>query len=151
MFCCRFPVFLAPMASLCCSPLSSLNCNFETRGENFVGSSIAEAFSRTVVEKLLDFGKTMLGDADQIRAFGKELPDQAVGVFVRATLPRAVRLRKVDLQSGFLRQPLVLGELLTVVQRQRLSQLRRRGLIQLGGGLTNHRRLQGGNLAQQQK
>src|SRR5664280_1891692 len=85
-------------------PLSCLNRNFEVRGENFVRSSIAEAFSRTVVEKLLDFGETMIGDADQIRALGKELPDQAVGVFVRATLPRAVRLRKVYLQSGFLRQ-----------------------------------------------
>ena len=100
-------------------PLSSLNRNFEARrGENFVGSSIAEAFSRAVVEKLLDFGKTMIGDADQIRAFGKELPNQAVGVFVCAALPRAVRLRKVDLQSSFLRQPLVLGELPAVVQRQ---------------------------------
>ncbi|MBU4400329.1 MAG: AAA family ATPase, partial [Planctomycetes bacterium] len=42
------------------TPLSSLDRNFEARGENFVGSSIAEAFSRTVVEKLLDFGKTMI-------------------------------------------------------------------------------------------
>lgn len=50
-----------------------------TVGKHYVA---LEAFSRTVVEKLLDFGKTMIGDADQIRALGKELPDQAVGVFV---------------------------------------------------------------------
>jgi hypothetical protein len=115
-----------------------------------VGSSIAQAFSRTVVEKLLNFGESMLRNVGQVRALGKELADQAVGVLVRTALPRRVGLGKVDLQRGVYLQLLMFGKLLAVVQRQSLPQGRGRRRIPSGSGLADGRRLQAGDPAQQQ-
>jgi hypothetical protein len=48
----------------------------------------------------LDLGETTLGNPGQVRPLWKELTDQAVGVFVRAALPRTVRIRKMDHQQN---------------------------------------------------
>jgi hypothetical protein len=71
---------------------------------------------------LSDSDKPVFGHAGQIDAFRKELPDQAVRVLVGPALPGTIGFRKVDLQRGFGRQLLMLGELLAVVQRERLPQ-----------------------------
>jgi hypothetical protein len=126
------------------------NATLEARGENFVGSSIAEAFSRTVVEKLLHLAELMLRKTGQVRALGEELADQAVGVLVPAALPRTVRLGEVDLQCGFHLQLLMFGKLLAVVQGEGFSQGRGRRRVSFCGGLADRRRLQVGDLAQQQ-
>ena len=62
----------------------------------------------------------MLWNTGQVRALGKELADQAVGVLIRAAMPGTVRPRKEDLQRSLDRESLVFGELLAVVQRQGL-------------------------------
>ena len=49
--------------------------------------------------------------------FGKELPQQAVGVFIRAALPRSIRLGEVDVETQPSRETRVLGELFAVVER----------------------------------
>ena len=102
-----------------------------------MGVLLAEAFSRTIV-KLLNFRKTMLGNVGQIRALGKELTDQAVGVLVQASLPRRVGLRKVNLQRRIQLQLLVFGKLLPVFRNRSrfFAAFWQRGLIQFGGGVT---------------
>ena len=78
---------------------SSMKCK-KSWTEDFAGSSVAKTFSGAVVQELLDFGETMLRNSGQIRPLGKELTDQTIGVFVRASLPRTVRIGKIDLQRG---------------------------------------------------
>ena len=84
----------------------------------------------------------MFRDSGQIRSLGKELTDQAVGVFVRASLPRTVGIGKIDLQRGFRRQSLMVGKLLPVVQRQRLPQRRRHATKLLRRDAANRRGVQ---------
>jgi hypothetical protein len=96
--------------------VSSIKRKKQSWAEDFAGCSIAETFSGAVVQQLLDFGKPMLGDSSQIRAFRKELADQAVGLFVGAALPGTVGLGKKHLQQGFRLQLPVFGKLLPVIQ-----------------------------------
>jgi hypothetical protein len=70
-----------------------------------------------MVQQVLDLLNVVVTQSCEICAFGQELPDNAVGVFIGAALPRAVRLCEVDGPTGSLGESLVLGELLSVVER----------------------------------
>ena len=59
----------------------------------------------------------------QVRAFGEVLAQQAVGVFVRAALPRALRIAEVHLDVGRHSEPLVIRELDSAIPGQRLVQM----------------------------
>jgi hypothetical protein len=50
-----------------------------------------------VVLALLDFRKLSFWYGGEVSAFGKILPNQTVGVFVRAALAGTVRSREIDL------------------------------------------------------
>ncbi len=84
----------------------------------------AEGFSRTGVQLPGNGIEFLLREATQISSLGEVLPEQAVGVFVDATLPWAVRIGKVDFHTGGSSQALVLGHLLALIVRQRKALLR---------------------------
>ena len=54
-------------------------------------------------------------DPREVRALREELPDEAVGVLVRASLPGAMRVGEVDLDARLLCEQLMLGHLFAFV------------------------------------
>jgi len=78
----------------------SENSSFDEGVQRFSRRSPIQRFSRSRVQGLSDsrqgFG-AVLAKIDSLR---KILAEQPVGVFVRASLPRAVRVTKLDTQSG---------------------------------------------------
>jgi len=54
----------------------------------------------------------------EVRALGKVLAEQTVGVLIAATLPGALRVAEVDLETGIDPQLHVLGHLGTLVPSQ---------------------------------
>src|SRR6516164_8541647 len=55
----------------------------------------------------------------QVGSLGKILPQQPVGVLIGPTLPRALRVAKVDVDFGRQRKPPMIGKLLAPVPGQR--------------------------------
>ena len=51
----------------------------------------------------------------EVRTFGEELPEEAVGVLIGAPLPGTLRMREVDREARRLSEEPVLGQLLTAV------------------------------------
>lgn len=83
--------------------------------EQFGGTLPAEGFSWPSVELPghgIEFG---LSEAGEINALGEILTKPAVGVFVDAALPRAVRVSEVDRNAGDCGQPLVLRHLAPLI------------------------------------
>src|SRR6266404_8276225 len=58
----------------------------------------------------------MMAEPREVSAFGKELPEQSIGVFVCTTLPSTVRLGEVDFQPQQSGELFMLSELLAVVE-----------------------------------
>src|SRR4029077_4101970 len=58
----------------------------------------------------------------QVGASAEVLSQQQIGVFVRAALPRTLRIAEVDLDVRGYREGLVLGHLQSAIPRQRASQ-----------------------------
>ena len=56
-----------------------------------------------------------LGVYRQVGAFGEILSQQAVGIFIRAPLPRALRIAEVHLDVGGQGESLMIGHLLAPV------------------------------------
>ncbi len=63
----------------------------------------------------------------EVRALREELSEQPIGVLVGAALPRILRMREVDLDSGRFGEEPVLGHLLPSVVGERAAHLLRQG------------------------
>lgn len=68
--------------------------------------------------------KILLGDGREITALRKILANEAVGVFVEATLPGGVRMGKIEIGIEGLGEGFVLGKLFPVVSREGMNVLR---------------------------
>ena len=71
------------------------------------GASYAQAFSGSHVDFVGNEIELLLAVARQIGALGQVLADQAVGVFIGATLPRALRVAEVHRDASGLGEFLV--------------------------------------------
>ena len=65
----------------------------------------------------------LVSDFEQAGVLGKELAQQAIGILIEPTLPRAVWVRKVHIGLQALGDELMLGKLLAIVKGQRLALL----------------------------
>ena len=64
------------------------------------GLGEGEAFAGPVVEFVGDGVEVRFGDGGEVGALGEVLPEEAVGVFVRAALPGGVRVAEEDVDAG---------------------------------------------------
>ena len=109
--------------------VSSLKCNtgdvveFEF-GEDFVRCTEAEDFARPVIEGVLDGVEFVLSDEVEIHALGQVLADEAIGIFIGATLPRAVWITEEDVHAQPPGQSVVLSHLGALVVGEGLAQAR---------------------------
>src|ERR1700720_1646794 len=103
------------MGRSCYSVDSTSKCTTESVLDDFKRCSVAEALARPIIERVNDEGKCMIGDLREVGAFGEVATQQSIGVFVRATLPGAVRVGEVHAQSGSLFDFFESGELLAVI------------------------------------
>lgn len=90
--------------------------------EGLSGCFPVQRSSWSGIEAPGDLVKLTLAVHAQVRAFWQVLPDQAIDVLIASTLPWAVRVGKVNLQSRAFSQLLVQRHLLTLVVCQRLAQ-----------------------------
>jgi hypothetical protein len=67
------------------------------------------AFLGRVFSKFLYLPDLMVTDRSEVRALGKVLPDQSIRTFIRASLPGAVRISKIDFHLRLFREKLVLS------------------------------------------
>ena len=93
----------------------STKCNTFVK-EDLSRRSPTKAFPRSGVDQRHDRVYVLLRDGPEITALGEEKAQEAVGVLVRPTLPRLVRLSKVDHGVQRLLQGPELGELRAIVQ-----------------------------------
>lgn len=97
--------------------------------EGFGGSSPAECLSWAAVECSGDRLEFVGVPTGRVGALGKVLPQQAVGVRVRASLPGVVWVGEADGVAGVDRQPGVLSQFLAAFPSERPTQLlEQRGL-----------------------
>ena len=75
-----------------------------------------------MIEACDDFCKRLVGDLIEVAALGIILADEAVGVLVGAALPGGVGVGEVDREAGGGLDPLETGELLAVVEGERVTQ-----------------------------
>ena len=66
--------------------------------EDFVRRVEVEDLARTVVEGLINGGELLMSNLAEIHALGQVFADQAGGVFIGATLPRAVGIAEEDVE-----------------------------------------------------
>ena len=92
--------------------------------EQFGGAFEAEGFSRTRIQLPGHGIEFRLSETTQVSSLGEVLSEQAIGIFVDATLPWAVRIGKVNFHAGRLGQALVLRHLLALIVSQRQALLR---------------------------
>src|SRR5215204_4709692 len=85
--------------------------------------SPAQGLSRPAVEGDRHSGELLGAVHAEVGALWKVLPQQPVGVLVRATLPGAVRIAEVDRHARLDPELGVLGHLRSLIPGQRASQL----------------------------
>src|SRR4051812_21263519 len=85
--------------------------------------SPAQGLSRPAVEGDHHSGELLGAVHAEVGALWKVLPQQPVGVLVRATLPRAVRIAEVDRHASLDPELGVLGHFRSLIPGQRSSQL----------------------------
>ena len=95
--------------------------------EHFGRGAPTEGFSGTTVESCGNSCEILGVMSAQVCAFGKVLTQQTVGVLIRPSLPRAMRIAEVDRQIGVDPELGVLSHLRALVPGQRSSQLFRQG------------------------
>ena len=94
---------------------SHFKCDTELSSEDLDRSFEAEAFSRRCVEVPDDTVDVLVGAAGET-GFTRQVASQAtVGVFDAATLPRAMRIAKEGPKPDGVFDPLMAGELATIV------------------------------------
>lgn len=100
------------------------------------------------VEVQRDLVELILAVHRQVRALGQVLSEQAVGVFVAAALPGAVRVGEVDRHTGTQGQHVVIAHLLALIVGQRLAQGDRDAQRLTANGIDppDHGRYQAGDL-----
>lgn len=98
-----------------------VSCRVEQFEDFLAGFHEPEGFAWPIVESLADRVEVVLRVSAQVGAFGEVLPEQPVGVLVRAALPGRVRVAEVHghVQRGDLP---VQGELGPLVPGQRVAQ-----------------------------
>ncbi len=95
---------------------------FKQPVESFCRCLPTQCFARARVQRVGDGAQLVSTMLAEIRALGEVLAEQTVGVFVTATLPWALRVAEVDLETGIDPQLRVLGHLGAWDPRQRLAQ-----------------------------
>ena len=85
--------------------------------EYLEGSFVTEVTTWPLVQQSLNTLDVAAVDAFEVGAFGKELPNEAVGVLVGAAVPGAVRFGEVNREAQVVSQRLMLGELKTNCRR----------------------------------
>lgn len=64
--------------------------------EDFLRGSKAKDSARPAVQGVFDGGELSLSDGAQVHALGQVLSDEAIGILVRTTQPRAMRVAEED-------------------------------------------------------
>src|SRR5271168_4135088 len=82
----------------------------------------SQSFSRALIETQRDRVQLGLRVAGKVCSLRQVLPQQAVGVFVRSSLPGAVRIAEVDFHIRGYREGFVFGHLQPTIPGQRASQ-----------------------------
>ena len=77
--------------------------------------AIVERLARSMIQALLDTSDFLPSEPSKGTTFGEILPHQAVRVLIEAPLPRAVRVREVELRPEPGCDPLVESEFSPVV------------------------------------
>ena len=104
-----------------------------------------------MIQAQRDLVELRLRDGGQVGSSREVLPQQQVGVFVRATLPGTLRIAKVHLHIGGYRKVFVFRHIQSAIPGQRAAQRRRKftNMLTQGG---NHRfRFFSGYLDQHEK
>src|ERR1700678_3213615 len=92
-------------------------------GVKFTRRSLeAQCFSGALIQAQRDLVELRLRKTGQVGASRKILAQQQIGVFVRATLPGALRIAEVNLHIGSYREVLVFGHLQSAIPGQRALQ-----------------------------
>jgi hypothetical protein len=99
---------------------------FEQLVESFGGSSPAEDFAGSCVQSMRDRAQLIDTVLAEIRALGKVLSQQAVGIFVAPPLPGALRVTEIDIQPRIDLELRMLGHFRTLVPSQRSAKTRRK-------------------------
>ena len=81
----------------------------------------AEGFSRSRIKGVRDRVQLSAAVSTQVGTFWEVLPQQAIGVFGRAALSRALRIAEVNMQPGIEVQPGMLGHLSALIPSERLA------------------------------
>lgn len=84
--------------------------------------SESEAFSGPMIQSVHGKQDIFLGDGVEAHLLRKELPNQAIHVFVGAALPGRIGMGKEEVGVELLGNLFMLGELLAVVRRQRVHE-----------------------------
>ena len=85
-------------------------------GKDLSRCSPIEALAWTIVDKRFDLSDLLVCYLSEVAALWEEETNNIIDVFVGAALPRLMRLCKIDLSMKFLLQPVIVGELRSVVQ-----------------------------------
>nr|WP_258308327.1 hypothetical protein [Streptomyces sp. NWU339] len=92
-------------------------------GDRSIGRRVeAERSARTAVRFQRDGVEVVLGQVPHAGVFGQVLTEQAIGVLVRAALPRVARVGEVHVRTGGSGHLLVTGELRPALPRQGLAE-----------------------------
>jgi hypothetical protein len=83
--------------------------------------SSSEGLCRPTVEGVGCSVEVVLGELGHVGSFGEVLAEQSVGVFVGSSLPGALRVTEVELDSGVDRELGVLGHLFVYAIRWPVS------------------------------
>jgi Domain of unknown function (DUF222) len=122
----------APAEGIRPAPLFSVLVGFETAssrgerkelGELLRWFHISQGFAGSTVQALFDGSQVLGGEFRKIGALWHVLAQKAIGVFVRSSLPRAVRIAEIDLDSGGHRKGGVSVELSPLIPRNTPGQL----------------------------
>ena len=81
----------------------------------------AEPLAGTVIQPVLDHGQLFIRDGFHAPLLGNVLAQQAVEIFIAASLPAAVRISKIGLDAQGPVNGLVVGKLLAIIHRQGLD------------------------------
>ncbi len=76
---------------------------FRQRVKDLVGRSKAERFAGASIEQALHLGHGCRMNCSEVRAFGEEVPDQAIRVLIHPAFPRMVGRGKEDVGVQTLR------------------------------------------------
>lgn len=86
------------------------------------GRGPLKTFSRSGVQPVGDGSQLVLRVPRQVRARGQILAQEAIGIFIGPSLPRAMRIGQKHLDGQPLGEPLMLSHLFAPIIRQRFSQ-----------------------------